>query len=136
MINFMYDGQYDADKTLHLTMHIHMYGTAEKYQVDAFKRAIAVRVKNQIGKGIDTRFPIESVNGLRYNYWDDDDLVAAVRMLWYEGAPPYWALREPVLKGVLARKQNLLLDPMFRDLLRRGTDFVILVMCDGVVVIP
>ncbi|MCJ1248967.1 hypothetical protein MMC30_006188 [Trapelia coarctata] len=135
MLAFLYSGQYDPDKTVRLTMHIRVYTMAEKYAMDTLTQAVTERVKHLISDGLrrDPRIPIPFMKGLRYNYWDDDDLTGAVEMLWYEPGPPCWALRELVMKAAVVRKRQLLLLPRFRELVRGGTEFVVLLMCDGVV---
>lgn len=127
MIDFLYDHRYDVYCAARLPTHLRVYILAEKYDIKTLMCASSEILAEQIGDGNDNhrRGHVAVRNGVKVKPWRDDEIIEAVRMLWYEPAPPHRAIREPVVIAAVARKEWLLDNDGFKAMIRGGGDFVV-----------
>lgn len=127
MLDFMYSGDYDLHHNTPLPTHVRLYIMAEKYNIRPLMQTISEKLTEQVGDavGVDHRGLIPVAKGMMLKPWRDDEIIEAVRLLWYVPAPPHRAIREPILAAALRRKDWLLGVDAFRDMIRAGTDFAV-----------
>ena len=65
--------------------------------------------------------------------WDftHAEYMAAIRRVWYEDAAPSMPIRRRIMDSVVRDKSWLLQDEEFRDLVRQGGDFVLVLLEGG-----
>lgn len=127
MLDFIYSGDYDLRHDTRLPTHVRLYIMAEKYNIRPLMQATSEKLTEQLGDavGVDRRGLIPVANGVKLKPWRDDEIIEAVRLLWYTPAPPHRAIREPILTAAVRRKDWLLDNDGFRDMIRGGTDFAL-----------